>query len=340
MGEPDLTRHTHDAWREQSSLIRVFLERRPLYQKLCSEVAYSLEHAVKAANIEIAAVTSRAKTLNSLLEKVFRKTYANPLEDITDLAGVRVVHLYHTDFELIQRIIEQQFDVIEHVDKLAEQGADRFGYAAKHFLVRLGTGFSGARYDELKTLTCEIQVRTTLQDAWSIISHHLMYKRESSIPSHLRRRINSLAGLLETADDQFVHIRSDREGYVAKLEQTATNENGLFRQEIDAESVAVFLKARFPDMKMEVSPLHVNAVLGDLDNNKYQTIGDLDSAITRTTSARAKFDESHSYTSDTACGILAVAIGFDDPAYRQEGWDPESQLLFRKYEHLIEGNDS
>jgi ppGpp synthetase/RelA/SpoT-type nucleotidyltranferase len=59
------------------------------------------------------------------------------------------------------------------------------------------------RYDDLKKLVCEIQVRTVLQDAWAIIDHHLSYKQESDVPKILRRKLNSLAGLVETAHDQF-----------------------------------------------------------------------------------------------------------------------------------------
>ncbi len=328
-------RTTSDPWKEQSALIRRFLERRPLYDKLCNEVAYSLGHELKTANIEVAALTPRAKTLDSLLEKIERKRYANPMEDITDLAGVRVVHLYQSDFALIEDILDKHFEVVEKVDKLAEQGADRFGYAATHFLVKLGDGFSGARYDDLKTLTCELQVRTALQDAWAILSHHLMYKRESSIPPRLRREINSLAALLENADNQFEHIRRDRDEYVKELEEA----DEFLTQDVNAESVQVFLKKKFPDLEIG-RPDIVDFFLMNLNHDRYPTIGDLDSAICRTKKARQKYNEVTDLPAYTAAAILDVALGFDDPGYRETGWGQNDIAIFNKYEDLVEERDA
>lgn len=194
-------------WEERPDIIRSFIEARPQYEQLCAEVAYILKKRLDDGSIEYSAVTSRAKTLKSFAEKISRKQYESPLSDITDLAGVRVVYLYKADRHLIEKIIETEFDVIEKVDKVEEQEADRFGYGALHYLVHLGRKSSGARYDDLKGLICEIQVRTVLQDAWAIIDHHLVYKQESDVPKVLKRKLNSLSGLFETADDQFDRVR-------------------------------------------------------------------------------------------------------------------------------------
>ena len=39
----------------------------------------------------------------------------------------------------------------------------------------------------------EIQIRTITQDSWSVLDHKIKYKK--SIPSSLKRRINTLAAL-------------------------------------------------------------------------------------------------------------------------------------------------
>ncbi|WP_338137276.1 hypothetical protein [Vibrio furnissii] len=103
--------------------------------------------------------------------------------------------------------------MVEKVDKVEGSGVDQFGYGALHYLVHLKTDYLKARYPELENLTCEIQVRTILQDAWAVVAHHLSYKQESDIPHHLRRKLNALSGLFETADDQFERIRELRYSY-------------------------------------------------------------------------------------------------------------------------------
>ena len=114
-----------DAWEGKVDFVRTFLDLNPLYTKLASEVAYALERALTKQGIEFSAVTYRPKTLDSVLEKIDRKEYEDPLHEITDLAGVRIVHLYVSDFEQIQQVIESQFEIVETIDNLAEQGTHR-----------------------------------------------------------------------------------------------------------------------------------------------------------------------------------------------------------------------
>src|SRR5215213_2751506 len=87
----------HDIWNKNPEVVRNFLDKMPDYSQLCTEVAYILEKKLKAEAIETAMVVWRAKTLKSFLEKIERKKYGQPFEEITDFAGVRVVALYISD---------------------------------------------------------------------------------------------------------------------------------------------------------------------------------------------------------------------------------------------------
>lgn len=328
-----------DPWKAQAETIRRYLERAPQYEKLCAEVAFALEHSLRAASIEFSSVTSRAKTLSSFLEKIERKAYADPLEEIEDLAGIRVVHLYRSDFKLIEEIIEDSFDVIERVDKLEDFGTDRFGYGATHFILRIGDSFTGARYDDLKSIKCEVQVRTALQDAWAIISHHLVYKRESSIPQPLRRKVNSLAGLLETADDQFEHIRTQRNKYVARLQKELSETENTSSQTVDADSLSVYLAAKFPDMPLTNYGDQPKVVLEDFNYEKYSTLAELDSLFERTSDAREAYYELTGSPNSAFTG-LAVALGLDSAEYRSRGWDVEDMIHLAECSKLVRESDS
>jgi putative GTP pyrophosphokinase len=247
---------------------------KPSYERLAHEVQFTLDKRLREAEIEFSAVTHRVKTEESFQEKLKIKSYSNPIEEVTDLAGVRIVYLYSNDFDLIKEIISKEFEVLEIVDKLSDQGVDKFGYVAVHFIVHLGDKSSGARYDDLKSLKCEIQVRTVLQDAWAIINHHLMYKREKDVPTPLLRKINSLSGLLETADYQFDYIRLEREQYTEKVKLSLATEQGL-DQEINVDSIVVFLKDYFRDAETESSEKYISKIFNNLDREKYKTLKDL-----------------------------------------------------------------
>lgn len=265
-------------WKNNPETIKKFIEQRNDYEQLCSEIAYILRKRIFKANIEISSVSNRAKTLKSFLEKISRKTYENPFVDLTDFAGVRVVFLYQSDLKKIETIIKREFTVVEKVDKLNDKGVDKFGYGAIHFIVKLGKGTTGARYDDLKDLKCEIQIRTVLQDAWAIIDHHLVYKRESDIPSTLQRKLNSLAGLFETADDQFNSIRNEREKYLKDIDASISTPSFL-KSEMNLDTFTAYLKYKFPDMKVEYFDGQIGLIYDGVSQIKFKTLSDLDKII-------------------------------------------------------------
>ena len=61
--------------------------------------------------------------------------------------------------------------------------------------------------DKFKNIKIELQIRTVIQDAWSMLDHKIKYK--NSIPQNLKRRINRLSALFEIADDEFLNIQKE-----------------------------------------------------------------------------------------------------------------------------------
>ncbi len=267
-----------DVWRERTEIIYEFLARQTDYEQLCLEVAYVLKRKLKEKGIEVSSITYRAKDLNSFLEKLSRKFYKDPFKEITDFAGVRVVCLYSSDLHRIEEVIRQEFEVIEKVDKYKENSSDRFGYMAVHFLVKLGDEFSGARYDHLKNLVCEIQTRTILQHAWALIDQHLVYKKKSSVPEELRQRIIQLSKVLEEADRQVEMIRQIRMEYIKSLKE-AQSQDAFLSQEINIDSFRAFCERAFPNAEPEDDIRTFERFLKWIDTAKYKSIGDLEKAV-------------------------------------------------------------
>lgn len=276
---PRKTQDIETAWSSHPDKIRKFLDQHPDYEQLCDEVAYILRKRLEEKSIEIALVSQRAKTLNSFLDKMLRKKYDDPFQEIEDFAGVRIVCLYVGDFDQIEQIIQSEFEVIERVDKFTEKEADQFGYGAIHYIARLGKKTLGARYEDLKDLKCEIQLRTVLQDAWAIIDHHLVYKRESDVPKLLLRKLNSLAGLFETADDQFNRLRDERQDYIDKLQRTSKDLPTFLKTEINRDSFVLYLEWRFSGMKLEGFDGQLDFLLNAIDNSMYTNLESLEAAI-------------------------------------------------------------
>jgi ppGpp synthetase/RelA/SpoT-type nucleotidyltranferase len=319
-------------WYEKPDLIRAFVEIRPQYEQLCSEIEYILRERMNDTDIEYSAITSRAKTLRSFVEKLSRKQYDDPLQDVPDLAGVRLVYLYKSDRPKIERIIESEFAVIEKEDKVGEQDADRFGYGALHYLVRLGRKSSGARYDRLKDMVCEIQVRTALQDAWAIISHHLNYKQESDVPRFLQRELNSLSAMLENSDGQFDEIRKKREAYKDEVKKELKNKGEILDRELNLDSFVEFLNSRFPEKKLAIKDEHISWILSVAAKYGYTSLSDLDRLLNCTEIARKAMAAEKA--TQYAVVEMARAIALKHPEYRASGWSEEGRELLHRYEKL------
>jgi putative GTP pyrophosphokinase len=160
-------------------------------------------------------VEQRAKTVESFSEKLDRpgKSYSDPMKDIPDLCGCRIIVFYIDDIEKISSLIKNEFHIVE--EELSHQpnelDADRFGYLSVHYVIKLKRDrYDLSEWKSSKNLHAEIQIRTVIQHAWSAVSHALQYKKEASIPSKLSRRLNRIAGLFELADEEFLGIREQR----------------------------------------------------------------------------------------------------------------------------------
>jgi len=89
-----------------------------------------------------------------------------------------------------------------------------------HACISLPNHFRGSRYDPIKSLKCEIQVRTASMHAWATVSHHLDYKQEADIPSELKDDFYALSGVFYIADSLFEQFREARAGSIRRLKRT------------------------------------------------------------------------------------------------------------------------
>ena len=164
-------------------------------------------------------VNGRTKNLNECISKFKRKylPQLKPDDDttnihdcLTDLIGIRAVCFYSEEVNQIRRGLKKYFTEIEFTDKSSqlEMTDDKFGYKSLHLQLilkrRLRGIYNAKNFNDIKI---ELQVRSVIQDAWSVLDHKIKYKK--SIPQSLKRRINRLSALFEIADDEFSNIKDE-----------------------------------------------------------------------------------------------------------------------------------
>lgn len=192
-------------------------------------------------DVSISNVSGRVKDRDECVKKFSRKyrtaleTAGTPYtirEKLTDLIGLRVVCLYEDEVDRIKEAVRGEFDVIDVTDKIAQvEGTEAsFGYKGLHLDLRLNAVRKDMKeYRAYADFPFELQIRTVVQDSWSIIDHKIKYKK--SIPNDLKRRINTLAALFELADHEFLAIRNATSARLTEVDGDYT--------EIEAESQTV-----------------------------------------------------------------------------------------------------
>ena len=202
--------------------------------------------------INYLSATARAKDPESFLAKAAkphpddpgRPKYDDPLNQITDLVAARVITFLVEAVDRVCEVIEAEFDIVEHTDMGAHTRAQGvFGYASKHYLVRLNAHRGELpEYAVLKNLTMEIQVRTAVQHAWAEFEHDIRYKLD--IPPDRKpefdRRFLLAAALMELADNEFTEIdRLYRELAAAEPDKTP--------RDLTPATLTSYLTRRYPD---------------------------------------------------------------------------------------------
>lgn len=308
--------------------------RHPFYERLAREVRDILEGDFRSSDFKPVLVTQRAKEVGSFVEKITRKNYSDPLAQMTDLAGVRVVCAYEAEIASVAKIIETKFQVVERVDKADQLGTDRMGYNGKAFVVTLGDSYRGGRYEGITELKCEIQVRTILQDAWAVIDHQLVYKNEEATPVRLRRDLNNVASLLEIAQGIFDSIKKKRSAYEGEIKQKESDSKAFLAQRLDFDTAMAYSRWKFPDK--DASERITQLLLRDINLKSYPTLQQLNDAVDRAKEAVAAYQKEKPDWFNSGTDFLTKSLGFVDEDFRKKhGFAPKTRAAFDKFQHLI-----
>ncbi|WHI44670.1 hypothetical protein [Microbulbifer sp. VAAF005] len=185
---------------------------RPLYYSYTERIKDLVAELLQLNDIKIHLIEGRAKSVESYSEKINRpgKSYKNPIKELSDLSGIRVIVYYQDDVNKVAEVLRQELDIVE--SEVSHQpnkySPDQFGYISLHYVIQLDNARTKLpEWKVYSSFRAEIQIRTVLQHSWAAVSHALQYKHESDAPKQLRRKLFRLAGLFELADEEFVSVR-------------------------------------------------------------------------------------------------------------------------------------
>ena len=181
------------------------------YDKYLVSIAKSLEEHVKdnlKGQARIDRVSARAKGIDSFNGKAEKevdnsKKYSDPLNQIQDQIGVRIITFYRNDVEIVSNVIEGYYRKIESKNIVPDSDSE-FGYFGRHYIMLVPDELLDDDFDKDKIPNFfELQIKTLFQHAWGEAEHDLGYKTGAKLSSDIKRKIAFTAAQSWGADQIF-----------------------------------------------------------------------------------------------------------------------------------------
>lgn len=174
---------------------------------IASKLRDFLEELLKDSK-RIDRISVRAKSVSRFIGKCEKlnndgtKKYSDPLTEIQDQIGARIVCFYRADVGRIEEEILKYLRPIE-AKQISPESESEFGYFGKHFVLFLPDEVVNG---EDSPVFFELQVKTLFQHAWSEAEHDLTYKPQRDLPPDINRKIAFTAAQAWGADQIFNEI--------------------------------------------------------------------------------------------------------------------------------------
>lgn len=257
-----------------------------IYDDYKSQIEFLKQQAVVVAGIlqlnnKIHTVRSRVKEPEHLIAKLLRKlpdrrekkeedfqyTLDNYMSDITDLVGVRAIHIFKEDWKEIHDHILSKWVPTElkanlrngdnrelYEDNGLEIEIRPSGYRSVHYLVSVAT--------TKVPITVEIQVRTIFEEGYGEIDHLISYPH-NDVPKVVNDNLLALNRIAGTADEIASFILSLKNHLVDVEAQSAMIKEQLLEKEEELEN----LKGNIE--KMEIDQTKKDTLIASLKKLNY-----------------------------------------------------------------------
>ena len=158
-------------------------------------------------------IETRLKTPQSIFNKLTKRGFPMTMESIhdnlTDIAGIRVICNYIDDAYRIADLLiaHNDIELLEKKDYIACPKPS--GYRSLHLIVNVSVYMSEGSVQ----IPAEIQIRTIAMDYWATLEHRLKYKNEGSVPPDLHHKMKSCSEELADMEARMQEIQRETENY-------------------------------------------------------------------------------------------------------------------------------
>ncbi|GEP78724.1 GTP pyrophosphokinase [Staphylococcus carnosus] len=150
----------------------------------------------------------RVKEISSLVRKLEMRglpvTTESARENITDIAGIRVVCNYLEDIEVVAALLLKQADVKLLKRKDYVESPKENGYRSLHLVVSIPVFLT----DNVEQVPVEIQLRTIGMDMWASLEHKLRYKNATNTEVY-KDTLKQCAEEIEEVENKLQHMHGE-----------------------------------------------------------------------------------------------------------------------------------
>lgn len=202
---------------EMQGMFKGFQEFMMMYNCAIREVRTKFEvlnddFSVAYKRNPIEMIKSRIKKPASIMEKLRRKNFPLTMESIlnnlNDVAGVRVICSFIDDIYEVAQMFSSQDDVkvIEIKDYIKNPKEN--GYRSYHMIVEIPVFFSQKK----QNMRVEVQLRTIAMDFWASLEHKMKYKKNIENIERLEEELKECAEIIAKTDEKMQSINKRLSG--------------------------------------------------------------------------------------------------------------------------------
>lgn len=174
------------------------------------------EFSLKYDRNPIESIKSRLKAVESIAEKLQRRNLIPDIgvieQNITDIAGVRIICSYETDIYMIAEALLRQDDVnlVERKDYIRNPKPN--GYRSLHLIIEIPIFL----YERKEYRRVEVQLRTISMDCWASLEHKIKYKKNlpEEVAQQLGEELYKCAALSKELDVKMEAIQKKADVYL------------------------------------------------------------------------------------------------------------------------------
>ena len=149
-------------------------------------------------------INTRIKQPDSIVNKMKKKgyelTYKEMIENINDIAGIRIVCQLKDDIFKIRNLIEEIPGIQIEKEKDYVNHPKESGYASYHIIVKVPVTLS----KQTIYVKVEIQIRTMAMDFWASLEHKMKYKTDKEVNKKTSKELVNYAKIVNKMDNKLM----------------------------------------------------------------------------------------------------------------------------------------